>query len=270
MAGQLNEQQQGQWANDGYLLLKGLLSPLEVKRFAREVDRLYRQHVPRDDRASGKGMDIYFAIEDSEVLMELIDYPPIFDIALELMGPYIQLSMAEVLVRPPNPEAEGYIHTDGGPGLRRIRVSEKSWPLQIKVQYFLTDVAEPHSGNFTLCPGSHLLPFPEVAPGDEHLPTGIETPGAVQLCVAAGDVAVFPHSLWHGAAPNRSRRTRKSLIFGYSQLFLRSFGYDRPSPELLAQCTPRQRRLLGDMGRAWHPGAYFKPPQDQVELMREK
>ena len=108
MASQLNEQQRCQWTNDGYLLLKGLLSPLEVKRFAREVDRLYREHVPRDDRVSGKGMDIYFAIEDSEVLMELIDYPPIFDIALELMGPYIQLSMAEVLVRPPNPEAEGY------------------------------------------------------------------------------------------------------------------------------------------------------------------
>ena len=66
MAGQLNEKQQGQWATDGYLLLKNLLSPLEVKRFAREVDRLYREHVPRDDRVAGKGMDIYFAIAESE------------------------------------------------------------------------------------------------------------------------------------------------------------------------------------------------------------
>ena len=270
MSGQLTEKQQCQWTTDGYLLLKDLLSPLEVKRFAQEVDRLYRQHVPQDGQIPRKGMDIYFAIEESEILMDLIDYPPIFDMALELMGPYIQLSMAEVLVRPPDSAAEGYIHTDGGPGLRRIRVTQTSWPLQIKIQYFLTDVPESYSGNFTLCPGSHLLPFPEVAPGDERLSTGVETPGAVQLRVAAGDAAVFSHSLWHGVAPNRSSRTRKSLIFGYSQLFLRSFGYDRPSPKLLAQCTPRQRRLLGDMGRPWHPGAYFKPPQDQIELIREK
>jgi len=34
-------------------------------------------------------------------------------------------------------------------------------PLQIKIQYFLTDLEEADSGNFTIVPGSHNRPFPE-------------------------------------------------------------------------------------------------------------
>ena len=101
-----------------------------------------------------------------------MDHPKAFRTILELMGPYIQLSMAEAVVRPPNKDFKGYIHTDGGQALRRIRVTETSWPLQLKIQYFLTDVRKPFSGNFTLFPGSHLRPYPE---GDT--PVTAETEG---------------------------------------------------------------------------------------------
>lgn len=260
---QLTEAQKSQWAIDGYLVLPGVLSQTEVKRFRQEVDRFYRKHViqnPNGDPA--KGLDHRHAIEESEVLLELIDHPATFDLVLDLLGPYIQLSMAEVLVRPPNTDFKGYIHTDGGEAMRRIRVTETSWPLQLKIQYFLTDVVKPNSGNFIAFPGSHLRPYPEREP----FPS-VNTPGTVQLCVKAGDAAVFAHSLWHGVAPNLSSRSRKTLIYCYSQMCFRCFDYEKPSHQFLERCTPRQRRLLGDLGQAWKPGAYFYAPQDQVEVI---
>ena len=151
--------------------------------------------------------------------------------------------MAQVLVRPPNPEFGGYIHTDGGEALQRIRVTETSLLLQLKIQYFLTDVDRLNSGNFTLFLGSHLRPYPEQ---DEEV--GGEVLGVMQLRVNAGDAAIFCHSLWHGAAPNRSRRRRKSPIFCYSQMCFRRFDFVAPSSDLLSRCTPRQRRLLGELG----------------------
>ena len=95
----------------------------------------------------------------------------------------------------------------------------------------------------------------------------VTTPGAVQLCARAGDAAIFTHSLWHGVAPNRSRRSRKTLIYCYSQMCFRAFDFDGHTPEVLDRCTPRQRRLLGDLGADWRPGAYFYSPEDQPKVI---
>jgi ectoine hydroxylase-related dioxygenase (phytanoyl-CoA dioxygenase family) len=201
-------------------------------------------------------------MEENALFVALMDHPVTFPVVLELMGPYIQLSMAEVVVRPPHPDGKALLHTDGGQAMRQIRVTEDSLPLQLKIQYFLTDVPGPDSGNFTVVPGSHRRPFPEGG-----FEAGPYLPEAVQLCVQAGDAAFFPHAMWHGYVTNRSELTRKSLIYCYSQQCFRCFDYEKASPELLARCTPRQRRLIGDIGE-WKYGSYFYSPPDQVALIR--
>ena len=262
----LTEEQRQQLAIDGYLVLKQVLSRSDIDRLTGEVNRLYRNHLRQhSDEKSQKGMDRRNVMEDSDVFVELIDFPSTFHLMLDLLGPNIQLSMSEVVVRPPIPGFKGYIHTDGGQAMRRIRVTETSWPLQLKIQYFLTDLRKPNCGNFVVFPGSHLRPFPE---GEN--PVSVETPGAVQLCVRAGDAAVFSHSLWHGAGPNLSRRARKTLIYCYSQMCFRPFDFEKPTPGLLKRCSPRQRRLLGDTGREWRHGAYFYAPPDQVKIMARR
>ena len=259
----LTEEPRQQWAIDGYLLLPGLPSNTEVSTLTGELDRLYRKHVLRNpDAKRENGMDRRNLLPDSDIFIQMMDHPPVFDLVLDLTGPYIQLSMAEALVRAPNPAYKGFIHTDGGPGMRRIRVTESSWPLQIKIQYFLTSVTRPYHGNFTLFPGSHLRPFPE---GDA--PVTVDTPGALQLMVKAGDAAVFSHSIWHGVAPNLSKRARKTLIYCYNQMCFRPFDFRSQPREILDRCTPRQRRLLGDVGEHARADAYFYSPEDRAELM---
>ena len=85
----------------------------------------------------------------------------------------------------------------------------------------LSDTLEPDSGNFTIFPGSHLRPFPE----RNDPPLSPQTPGAVQLTGKAGDCILFPHSLWHGPSDNHSGKARKTLLYNYCQMFMRSYDF---------------------------------------------
>jgi hypothetical protein len=257
----LSDEQKHRWKEDGFLLLPGLLTPNEVRDLTAAVDAMWEAHLRQPDAKPEAGMDRRNVMEEDDRFVALMDHPATFPLVLELMGPYIQLSMSEVIVRPPNPEGSALLHTDGGQAMRQIRVTEDSLPLQIKIQYFLTDVASPDSGNFTVVPGSHRRQIPEGG-----VEGGPYIPEAVQLCLQAGDAAVFAHSLWHGYVKNRSEQPRKTLIYCYSQQCFRPFDYEKASPELLARCTPRQRRLIGDIG-AWKPGSYFYSPADQIALI---
>jgi ectoine hydroxylase-related dioxygenase (phytanoyl-CoA dioxygenase family) len=257
----LTEEQKCQWKTDGYIALKGVLSPKEVESLTAVVDEMYAEYLRKPDVKPDSVFDRRNVMEDNDIFVKLMEHPVTFPVVLELLGPYIQLSMSEVIVRPPNPKDKGYLHTDGGQAMRQIRVAEGSLPLQIKIQYFLTDLDAPDSGNFTVVPGSHNWPMPE-----EGIPEGPYTPKAVQLCVKAGDAAVFPHALWHGVVGNKSEAPRKTLIYCYSHQCFRAFDYEKASPELLNRCTPRQRRLIGDVGQ-WKPGAYFYSPSDQVQVI---
>ena len=273
--GVLTEEQKNQWEKDGCLVLKGVLSAEAIEKLTTVVDQMdeeHRQQLLSENSQGGSDVKPYTGlnklniIEDSDIFIELIDHPTTFPVVLELLGPYIQLSMSQAMIRPPHPENKGLahaLHPDGGQAMQRIRVDKNSLPLQIKIQYFLTPLAAPEHGNFTVVPGSQHRPFPTAQLGNAESSHNAE---AVQLCVEAGDAAVFPHALWHGAASNRSSYARKTLIYCYSHHCFRAYDYREVSPELLERCTSRQRRLLGDIGE-WQPGSYFYSPSDQEELM---
>ena len=83
----------------------------------------------------------------------------------------------------------------------------------------------------------------------------------------AGDAYVFPHAIWHGPSPNRSGKARKTILYNYCQMFMRAYDFATPYAALFERCTPRQRRLLGDLGHDFRPGDFFYAPEDQAALM---
>ena len=276
----LTDLQREQWAVDGYLHLEAALRAEEVDFFSDQIDRIrlvpgyepapkelqlghyaWVDHADPDPQAF---MDRRNLLPYHQAFIDLIDRPGIFDLVTEIMGPYIQFSMSQAIVRAAGDGFPGYTHTDGGEGQRRIRVTETSWPLAVKAMYLLTDVTEQDSGAFTLFPGSHMRPSPE---GEERRPSP-HAPGAVQLLGQAGDCFLFPHALWHGPAPNHANTARKTLLYNYCQMFIRAYDFGAPPEDVMDRCTPRQRRLLGDLGHDFRPGSYFYVPTDQEEIMR--
>jgi len=126
----LTEAQREQWAVDGYLQLEGALSPAEVDFFSQLLDRVRLQ--PGYEPAPGKLPRGHYAWADHadpnpdgfmdrrdlltyhQAFIDLIDRPRIFDLILDLMGPHIQFSMSQAIVRASTDTFPGYTHTDGG------------------------------------------------------------------------------------------------------------------------------------------------------------
>jgi hypothetical protein len=273
----LTSEQRDQWSTDGYLHLRGVLAPDEVEFFSQELDRVRLLPGYEPGKAqlghyewmdTSKSIDTDGFMDRRDLLnygqhfLDLIDRPGLFDLLVDIMGPHIMLSMTQAIVRPSTDTFPGYTHTDGGEGLREIRVSETSPPLAMKAMYLLSDVTGEDASAFTVFPGSHLRTFPWRR---EEPPTP-NSPGAVQLPGSAGDCYLFSHSLWHGPSPNYSGKARKTLLYNYAQMFIRSYDHE-VTPEVTGQLTPRQRRLLGDLGYGFRPGSYFYVPPDQQEII---
>ena len=276
----LNNLQRKKWTLDGFIQLEGVLTTEEVELFSEQIDRI--RMLPGYEATKGSPLGHYEWVDhanpDKESFMDrrdllsyhqafidLIDRPHIFDLIVDIMGPYLQFSMSQAIVRGGKDGFKGYTHTDGGEGQRSVRVTETSAPIAVKAMYLLTDVDEIDSGNLTVFPGSHMRPFPTTKTRS----LNPHSPGAVQLLGKAGDCYLFPHALWHGPAPNHMDIGRKTLLYNYSQMFMRSYDYGGPVPEaILDNCTPRQRRLLGDLGYQFRPGSYFYVPEDQEAVIR--
>ena len=276
----LSDTQLRQWKTDGYLHLKSVLTQEAVTRFASELDRIralpgyepdeslpighYKWLDSAKDLDTGGFMDRRDLLTYHPDFIKLIDQTPVFDHILEIMGPNILLSMTQGIVRGPSEKFPGYTHTDGGESLRMIQVTENSPPIAVKALFLLTDVTNEDTGNLTVFPGSHRnqIPFE----GDRVITP--YSPGAAQLKCIAGDVYLFPHSLWHGPAKNLSKEPRKILLYNYCQLWVRSYDHAL-TPDIAQKCSPRQRRLLGDLGYDFRPGSYFYVPEDQEEVMKK-
>ncbi|MDA3038487.1 MAG: phytanoyl-CoA dioxygenase family protein [Actinomycetota bacterium] len=274
----LNDEQRDRWAIDGYLHIEGALDENEVAFFAGDLDRIrllpgYEPsgvqlgHYERIDHAVDTDpegfMDRRILLEYGQHFIDLIDRPNVFDLIVDIMGPNLMLSMTQAIVRPSTDKFAGYTHTDGGEGLREIRVTETSRPLAMKALYLLSDVTTRDTGAFTVFPGSHVRPFPWY----RKPPLNPHADGCVQLMGRAGDCFLFSHSLWHGPAANHGGRARKTLLYNYAQMFLRSYDHGVLPESVFAQCGPRQRRLLGDLGHAFRPGDYFYVPTDQEAVI---
>ena len=213
----ISDEQRDAWNRDGYLHLRGVLRPDEVNQLLHGIDALSfddgnTHGVPGNER----DLKVVNTIARTSAFDCLLDHPKTFGIALSLMGPYIQVSGTEALIRHPHDDVLVRFHTDGGASLRHILPSENSLPISFKVQFFLTDVTQPDSGNFTVIPGSHRHQFP-----NEGIDWDAASGKAVQILAKAGDAVLFPWSVWHGVVPNRSGRVRKSLFVRYAQLWCR-------------------------------------------------
>lgn len=275
----LTDAQRQAWAIDGYLRLEGVLDRSEIELLGRQIDEmrtrpgwepmpgtLPRGHYGWVERCPDQSPEAFMDRRDilsyHQAFIDLIDRSPVFDLIVDVMGPYILFSMSQAIVRASTETFPGYTHTDGGEAQRGVRVTETSRPIAVKALYLLSDVVGEDAGNFTVFPGSHMRPFlPE-----RDLPITPHSPGAVQLQGKAGDCFIFPHALWHGPAPNRSGRARKTLLYNYAQMFVRAYDFEK-SPDIAQRATPRQRRLLGDLGYDFRPGSYFYAPQDQIEVI---
>jgi ectoine hydroxylase-related dioxygenase (phytanoyl-CoA dioxygenase family) len=119
-------------------------------------------------------------------------------------------------------------------------------PMQICTAHLYLDDIDTDLCPTLVIPGSHRAGR-RPRPGET---TWQARPAEAVLC-HAGDALVFRSELWHAGSRNRSAdRSRYLLQVHYGRRMVAQkfspYLYWQFNPAVLAACTPRQRRLLGD------------------------
>jgi hypothetical protein len=244
-AGQLRALQQ-----DGFALIPGVLAPEEVETARAAIDGLKPFHW------DFQGTDDHYkcVFNRDPYWLRFLDYPGVIDLAEAALGSDCHIIGQTAWRSHPGHRGVG-VHTDH----LMLEVPEDllrdprfTRPMFIcTAHYYLTDV-RPDLGPTCVIPGSHRSgrrPKPLETSWNGRRPEPV-------LC-QAGDVLFFRSDLWHSGSDNRTAdRTRYLLQVHYGRrMVAQKFSpYLRWqfNPEVLARCTPRQRRLLGDHQR----GAY--------------
>ena len=201
---------------DGYLIIKNVLTPQEVKRLNEVADATFVRDYddPNEDSKGRKGRRQVGRVSAwSPETQALIDHPRILPYLIELLGPTFRLDHDYCIFMRPG-AACGRLH--GSPGGHRgsqrkylYLEGEMLNGLSV-VTFFLAD-AKAGDGGFTCIPGSHKTNFGQNVPLEvrdfERVPDYM-----VQPEVEAGDALIFTEALMHGTMPWRARHERRIFV----------------------------------------------------------
>jgi len=244
----LTSEQRNAFADDGFLVVSNALDPQTVAQLVEETDRLTEAFL-RKPEIAGKPeynhLDLRRGLLNEKALRALVSNSTTVPLVVQLLSPNIHLHSTTVIYkRPESPD---------DPPFRRgwhrdIRIPKdlghEQLPLVgIKVCYCLTDFQQPNCGMTLMARGSHRLP------GPLNIPKGGVDPVDVDVCdlqLNAGDAFFFENRIYHTAAPNRSDRVSKVVIYGYAYRWMKPEVYlENPDEQQLLTTDPITRQLLG-------------------------
>lgn len=244
----LKPEQRRAFDEDGFLVVRGALGADQVAALTEAGDRRARAFLDKPQvfgRAEYNHLDWRPGLLVEKVFLDLVSASPAVPLVVQLLGPNIHLhSTSLIYKRPEQPDAPAFRrgwHRD----IRMPRdLGHARLPrVGIKVCYCLTDFPRPASGMTLFARGSHLRPSPLAIPKGEVDPPDAEV---CDLTLDAGDAVLFENRIFHTAAPNRSGRVSRVLMYGYAYRWMKPEVYlDPPDGRLLAGADPVTRQLLG-------------------------
>ncbi len=244
----LTTEQRQSFAEDGYLVVPNALDDETVQHLLAEADKLAAPFLNKPEIA-GKPeynhLDLRRGLLKEKRLLGLVANSTTVPLVVQLLSPNIHLHSTTIIYKRPE--------TADAPPFRRgwhrdIRIAKDlghdGLPLVgIKVCYCLTDFHAPNSGMTLMARATHLRTQPLKIPKGEVDPPGIEVK---DLQLNAGDALFFENRIFHTAAPNRSNRTSKVVIYGYSYRWMKPEVYlENPGEQQLLNVDPITRQLLG-------------------------
>jgi len=233
---------------DGFLVVKHVLRRRQIDRLIEAGDRLAEAFLKKPvvlDRPEFNHIDLRPGVLEEPPMLELVSCPTTISLLVQLMSPNIHLhSTALIYKRCENPDAQTFRrgwHRDiripedlGNAGLPRVG---------IKVCYCLTDFHRPDAGMTLMARGTHLRQEPLVIARGQADPEGVEI---CDLRLDAGDALFFENRIFHTAAPNRSDRLSRQIIYGYAYRWMKPEVYlDPPEPHYVQGADVIARQLLG-------------------------
>ncbi|MDR3711061.1 MAG: phytanoyl-CoA dioxygenase family protein [Capsulimonadaceae bacterium] len=208
------------YEENGYILVKGLLSASEAAAYRQEChDLASRLQLKRSiDATWGSARDLGYAAKQTSLLhchdvqfqsaafARLIVDERLTSVASDLIGPNVQLHHTKMFIKPPEKGSPFPLHQDA-PFFPHERHS-----MIAAIVHF--DDAPIEKGCVRVVPGSHKLGLlPHIADGGWHLPVDrYPIENSVPLPAEAGDALFFSYLTIHGSGINESPEARTTVL----------------------------------------------------------
>jgi ectoine hydroxylase len=243
--------QRAQFEQDGYLIIRGALTPTEVEYYTAAIDRVYAEQEAVGAVKPGGSMHVLSAVANCKEAVGLIDHPATFPLVWSMLGWNVHIYHSHLDVHPHIPVKAPFRfewHQDGGRQNRELEGTPRE-RMSVKLAFWLTDVSETGRGNFKILPGSHKTNWIDGPPRRD-----IEWPdpeGAIEVRVNPGDAVFFDRRLWHCRTNNYSQFTRKAMFFGYTLrwIAIRDDIAGADDPAWVESLSPVRQQLLGHIGK---------------------
>jgi ectoine hydroxylase-related dioxygenase (phytanoyl-CoA dioxygenase family) len=206
----MTAEQRAAFERDGYLIIRGALSPDEVAGARDAIDRVHAAEAKAGRLGPDGSMHLLSAVANCPEIAGLIDHPATFPCVWSTLGWNIHVYHSHLDVHPPIRVPMPFRfdwHQDGGRQNREIETNPRP-RLSVKLSYWLSDVSEPGRGNMKVVPGSHLTNWIDGPPRRD-----VEWPdpeGAIEVTAEPGDAVFFDRRIWHARSRNHSEHTRNT------------------------------------------------------------
>lgn len=238
----MDAQQKQQLDDQGYVVIKQVLAPEQIKNLVSRLDALWAEE------GAAAGAENYIEkntwrlanlVNKGDEFRAVFGNPSVLEAVENVIGPDIHVSMMNARAVPPKSDPDQPMHVDtrkkGVPDERGYYVCTAAWMLDD----FTTE-----NGATRIVPGTHKSgKLPKEVMADPNLPHPDEIVGQGK----AGDVLIFNGHCWHAGGRNSTDNVRRAILVHYIR-------GDHPqdlnqkealSPEVQAKMSPRERELLG-------------------------
>lgn len=239
----------------GYLHLRGVLTPEEIAEYTRWMEEAERTDVHALNSDNPEGMvhqlnrPVSRVIDADPRFGRFLDHPAVEPLLIAFLGENYKHIDNELYYTYP-----GY---KGGQWHRGVRphptghvVKGKFICPMVKVFFCMTDVGS-GEGEFVVIPGSHRAQMPlsnleRIDLPAQHVFNDVKT----------GDVILFNEALLHNGRPNPSSKTRKTIIMNFGRHDAGPWPGYAPKKETLLAVTARQRQILFSETPEWREPVY--------------
>ena len=228
----LSAAEQQAYADDGFVVVRGLIEVDEARRLDAEVERMGRVGNP----AAPEGWIFALHEQESRLCADFARDPRILALVGGLVSPGIGLHSSKLVTKMPRSEEVCHWHQDESYYLESGEAEMRS-DVRMSIWVPLQDVTA-ENGCLWVVPGSHrdgVASHREV--GDGHcrrkiIRSGYADEHAVPLLLDAGDAVLFSGFLWHHSRGNKTEQIRRAFIVSYQEASIPRDAYGGATPVL--------------------------------------
>jgi ectoine hydroxylase-related dioxygenase (phytanoyl-CoA dioxygenase family) len=234
----LTQDEKNQLDENGFVLLRNILSPEQVESFNARLDELL------SEEGEQAGIEMHQEA-GTERLARLVDKDSLFDICFT--HPRVLAAAAHVLgeIRLGDVVSRFAMPGQGAQGLHAdAAMPETPGAYTVCNTFWLLDDFTANNGSTRVVPGTHKRT--PLSAEDDNLTTGddglLHHPDEIKVLAPAGTVVIFNSHLLHGGTLNTTSERRRAI----SSFFVRPdyTGFSSPN-----DFSPRTRERLGEAAR---------------------